>query len=539
MRPALVASGVSNEPRFLLSNLAPSLGQRRLAVMTASLLILAFGITAPFVTLQLPRVDAFIPLLQSTFFVCDVITTLLLFSQFSISRSTAILVLASGYFFVSLIVIVHLLTFPGVFSPSGLLGAGLQSTAWLYFFWHLGLTVAILAYVYLKKSDHRIDSTRLAIVCSSLAVLGLVYGIAWLCTAGERLLPPFFQENLQRTPLTYQLGIATITLGGAALVALWTHRRSVLDQWLMVVTLAVILEVAMLVIVFNGTAARFHLGFYAGRIYTLFASFTILIALIAEMARADSRLARANAMLERERANKMVSAAAVATSITHGLRQPLTAIDVAGNTALQRIQEVPPDLDKVQTALSKVVGQCHDASHAIENIGELFKGGSLHQERVNVNNLAAGVFQILSGDLARNHTTARIKLVEGLPAVLGQSGQLRGVLLNLVTCMIEAMEEIVEGKRILLLETKRRNTEDIAITVEVSGSGFDPVKLAALLDPSAVSKTLGAGFGLAICQMIVEQHGGQLSVHSSTERCSATLQCILPIHSAESAHSGA
>ncbi|HTJ57563.1 MAG TPA: MASE4 domain-containing protein [Devosiaceae bacterium] len=51
-------------------------------------------------------------------------------SQFTILRSWALLLLASGYLFTAVIVIPWLLTFPGVFAPNGLLVAGLQSTSW-------------------------------------------------------------------------------------------------------------------------------------------------------------------------------------------------------------------------------------------------------------------------------------------------------------------------------------------------------------------------------------------------------------------------
>src|SRR5580658_1169388 len=113
----------------------------------------AFGATAPFADTQLPRVDAFIPALETAIVIVDLTTSALLFAQFSIVRRLALLVLASGYLFTALIVIPHALTFPGAFSPTGLLGAGLQSSAWLYLLWKVSLPVAVIAYVLLKDVD--------------------------------------------------------------------------------------------------------------------------------------------------------------------------------------------------------------------------------------------------------------------------------------------------------------------------------------------------------------------------------------------------
>ena len=88
-------------------------------------------------------------------FVCDSITAILLFAQFSILRSRAILVIASGYLFTALILIPWILTFPGVFVPGGLMG-GLQSTSWLYFFQHAGFPLFVIGYALSKdRGSHR------------------------------------------------------------------------------------------------------------------------------------------------------------------------------------------------------------------------------------------------------------------------------------------------------------------------------------------------------------------------------------------------
>jgi hypothetical protein len=65
--------------------------------------------------------------------------------------SPALFALASGYLFTALIAIPHALTFAGAFSPTGLLGAGIQTGSWLFIFWHVGFAVALLAYALLRK----------------------------------------------------------------------------------------------------------------------------------------------------------------------------------------------------------------------------------------------------------------------------------------------------------------------------------------------------------------------------------------------------
>ena len=86
----------------------------------------------------MPAIWAFIPSYQSALATNDLITAVLLYAQFGLLRSRALLLLAAGYLFTALMAVVHMLTFPGLFAPTGLLGATPQSTAWLYMFWHGG-----------------------------------------------------------------------------------------------------------------------------------------------------------------------------------------------------------------------------------------------------------------------------------------------------------------------------------------------------------------------------------------------------------------
>ena len=127
-------------------------------------------------------------------FVSDLVTAVLLYAQFSISRSRALLALATGYLFTALIVIPHALTFAGAFSPTGLLGANIQTGSWLFIFWHIGFSAALLAYAVLREEWFAAHVSKVrplpAIGWSTAGVIGLVCALTWLATAGATLLPP-------------------------------------------------------------------------------------------------------------------------------------------------------------------------------------------------------------------------------------------------------------------------------------------------------------------------------------------------------------
>src|SRR6058998_1030598 len=134
-----------------LSTLPAGRGERRLA-LTVVLVSAAIFLTAvPFAKMPLAQISAFIPIYESALVINDLITAVLLFGQFSFLRSRSLCVLASGYLFTALMTVSHALTFPGLFSPTGLLGAGPQSTAYLYMFWHAGFPLLVIAYVLLRR----------------------------------------------------------------------------------------------------------------------------------------------------------------------------------------------------------------------------------------------------------------------------------------------------------------------------------------------------------------------------------------------------
>jgi hypothetical protein len=234
-----VVRQASREQQFLLAALPPSQAQTRLAFGIVVALVVAFVLTAPFTNTPLPRIDAFIPSLETTIVFNDLITSALLFSQFVIARRWALMVLASGYLFTTLIVIPHALTFPGLFAPTGLLGAGLHTAAWLYYFWHLGSPLAVIVYVLLKDAESGTSMHQRAPVAvigwSVAVVIAIVCGLTWIATAGEGLLPSVFLDSSQiNRSLASLINGAMMSLDVIALALLWIRRRSVLDLWLMV-----------------------------------------------------------------------------------------------------------------------------------------------------------------------------------------------------------------------------------------------------------------------------------------------------------------
>ncbi|MGB6399555.1 MAG: ATP-binding protein, partial [Bradyrhizobium sp.] len=114
----------------------------------------------------------------------------------------------------------------------------------------------------------------------------------------------------------------------------------------------------------------------------------------------------------------------------------------------------------------------------------------------------------------------------GLPRVQGDRVQLQQVLLNLILNAIEAMRDIGEDERELLVSS-RTEPDGVSVEVRDSGPGFVPAALERVFEAFYTTKPGGLGLGLSICRSIIEAHGGRLSA-SGNEGPGATFQFTLP-----------
>jgi signal transduction histidine kinase len=511
-----------------LVNLPPTPRQRYLAFAVAALLLAGFLASAPLAPRTLPRIDAFLPTVASAIAVTDFITSILLFAHFSIYRSRALLALASGYLFTSLIVIPNALTFPGAFSPTGLLGASPQSAGWLYFFWHTGFAAALLIYASLKSQKASRDdvgsSPLFAIAWSITIVVVLVCVATLLATSAGSLLPQLFLDGIRFSPAADHVFLFMLLVCGFAFFAVWSRRRSVLDYWLTIVALALICEVALSLF----GSGRFSLGFYGNRIFSLATSAIILVVLLAETTKLYARLARSNMMLQHERSNKLMNMEAMVASISHEVRQPLTSIVANSNTARRFLARQNPDLNEVRSALDRIESNSHRASQIFDSFRALFGRTGHGQETIDVNEMALEVLQILRGELKDNEIATRIELMPELPLIPGHKGQLQEVLINLIHNAMEAMSTVNDGGRTLRVRTERHGGDAILLAVEDSGPGIDPRKADSIFDAFVSMKPQGMGLGLAICRMIVERHDGEISATPAEPR-GTILRVVLPV----------
>jgi signal transduction histidine kinase len=513
------ANGLTDERRVFLSTLPAGRGARRLALVVVLASVAVFLAAAPFAKLPLAQIGAFIPIYESALVINDLITAALLFGQFSILRSRALLVLASGYLFTATITVSHALTFPGLFSPPGLLGAGPQSTAWLYTFWHGAFPLVVIAYAALKSDGPGAIGTggrprghaRVAILSSVAAVLAIVCGFTLFATAGHESLPAIMQGS-SITAMGRIVLSSPWVLSLLALAVLWRRRpHSVLDLWLMVVMCAWLFDIALSAVL---NAGRFDLGFYSGRIYGLLAASFVLIVLLLENSVLYSRLVEANESERRKTSelqamNKDLDA--FSHSVAHDLRSPLRAVDgyarMLEDTYAGGLDAEGRRLLGVVRASSQLMGRLIDALLDFARLGR----EPLRTRPVELDEL---VNQVID-ELRANVGGRSVEFAVGkLGTAVADPALLKQVLANLLG---NAIKFTRDSNPAVVAVGCRKEAETGAANVyyvKDNGAGFDmrySDKLFGVFQRlHRAEEYEGTGIGLSIVQRVITRHGGRV-----------------------------
>jgi len=517
-----------DDPAFLL-NERPGQAEKRRALAVLAVSVALFGVLAPFATVKLPPVPAFIPIYETALVVNDAITAALLFGQYRILHSRALLTLASGYLFTSVMTVGHALTFPGLFSTSGLLGAGPQSTAWIYMFWHAGFPLFVVAYAVLRRKPaaaSSLNGERIAVVAMSAGAVLLAAALVAIATVGAWMLPPIMQGN-RYTPAMLITVSSVWACSLVALLALWrTRPQAVLDLWLMVVMCAWLFDIALSAVLNGG---RFDLGFYAGRIYGLVACSVVLLELLLENSMLYARLVRVH---ENEHRNSVALAAArdeaqaanrakslFLASMSHEIRTPMNAI--IGLTQLvlgmQLTEQQRDYLSKVQTSSKAMLSLLNDIlDYSKIEAGKI----SLEQEEFSPEETIENVGNLFSIRAEEAGLDLFYEIDKDIPQrLVGDALRLAQVLNNLVG---NAIKFTAKGEIVIRAEVESRDDTHTVLRfcVQDTGIGLTPQQAGRLFesftqaDASITRKYGGTGLGLAICKRLVNLMGGDISVAS-------------------------
>lgn len=228
-------------------------------------------------------------------------------------------------------------------------------------------------------------------------------------------------------------------------------------------------------------------------------------------------------------ANRLATMGQLAASIAHEVNQPIGAARNNAHAALHFLDRDPPDLEEIRETLESVVNETYRAGDIIGRIRDQMKKLPPRREAVDLNDAIEEVITLVRAELSKNRVLVHMRIASGLPAVYGDRVQLQQVMLNLILNAAEAMSNVTDEKRELIICTEARNSESVVVAVRDTGPGVAPEDRERIFESFYTTKPGGVGIGLSICRSIIDAHSGRLWADAHEPR-GANFSFTLPAH---------
>jgi PAS domain S-box-containing protein len=216
----------------------------------------------------------------------------------------------------------------------------------------------------------------------------------------------------------------------------------------------------------------------------------------------------------------------LAASFAHELGQPLTAI-LSNAQALRRILANNGSRQDADEVLADIAAGARRAGDIIQRLQALFRKEQGVRVRLDMNALVDDVLRLLKADLLQKQIQVCFTPAAELPPVLGDSVQLRQVVLNVLVNAGEAILADAGSPREIYVETRRTEHNEVTIIVRDTGVGAAEADLERMFSHFITTKPQGLGMGLAISRSIIESHEGRIWAACNEPRGLA-LHIVLP-----------
>jgi PAS domain S-box-containing protein len=207
---------------------------------------------------------------------------------------------------------------------------------------------------------------------------------------------------------------------------------------------------------------------------------------------------------------RVMTLGALTASIAHEVNQPLSGILTNASTCVRMLDADPPNVDGARETAQRTIRDGRRAADVITRLRALFAKRDAVTELVDLNEATLEVIALSQSELERNRVITRTALAEQLPRVTGDRVQLQQVILNLVRNASDAMSTVDDRPRQLLIMTEPGEGDQVCLSVQDAGIGFDPQAMKKLFEAFYTTKNDGMGIGLSVSRSIIESHHGRL-----------------------------
>jgi len=241
-----------------------------------------------------------------------------------------------------------------------------------------------------------------------------------------------------------------------------------------------------------------------------------------------SEEALAKARSELAKVASATSVGVLTAAIAHEVNQPLSGILTNAGTCLRMLDATPPNIEGARETARRTIRDGNRASDVITRLRALFSKREFTLEALDLNDATREVIALSSNELHRNRIMLESQLADGLPRVRGDRIQLQQVILNLLRNASDAMADVQDRPRHLLIRTQADADDRVRLTVRDAGVGLPPESLDSLFDAFYTTKSDGMGIGLFVSRSILERHQGRLWAEPNSDGPGAAFSFSLP-----------
>jgi signal transduction histidine kinase len=197
-------------------------------------------------------------------------------------------------------------------------------------------------------------------------------------------------------------------------------------------------------------------------------------------------------------------------------------------TALRWLDASPPELERVKQSIGRIITDSKRGADIIGRVRNLAKKAPVKNETLEINEVISEVMKLTRVAMIELGVATKTQLSERLPCISGDRIQLQQVILNLTMNAIEAMSEVSEGSRQLLVSTSEAESGAVLVAISDTGPGLSQANVERIFEAFYTTKSSGLGMGLSICRSIVEAHGGRLWA-TANQPHGAVFRMMLPV----------
>lgn len=205
----------------------------------------------------------------------------------------------------------------------------------------------------------------------------------------------------------------------------------------------------------------------------------------------------------------------MAAGFAHEVHQPLAVIANYAHGILRRLDSNKLDEESLREVVKSIASEAMRTGEIVRRIRQFITNRESTRELLDVGVLTREAMELVRSHCQRSGVTARLEIGPDLLQVHGNRLQLTQVMVNLLLNGIDAMRDVAEEPKSIVMRVAQSSPQMMEISVVDKGPGISPQMHQKVFEQFFTTKREGLGMGLSVSRSLVESHGGRMWLEST------------------------